>query len=710
MMNMCNKKNSRAVALSVFLSLIISVVNSSAQTKAHQLSRSFIIDPAYDAAKIFPEAGIKQGAPWLYGYSELECWKLMQIRKEDKDAELKVGYPGDYHVPYKDVSFSCSVVKETLVKTLSFYATGKVQVYANAKLIYTGAAQNRVHRVSLAKPMAIKNLQINLSTDGEPPCLLIDSGPFNTANKNWQWQAGNESRQQPARYSQLLSGERPHQNGLYQLKLKPVKIEKDVYDFGRELLGYVSIKSAVKLALGIGESLAEAVDTTKAAMEQTAELINEGNGIWRSKVPLAFRYVKAAAAGTIQVSCDAQFYPAQYKGAFASSDTLLTRIWMNSAYTLRLCMHDFLIDGVKRDRLPWAGDLAMSMQANAYSFADKEVVRKSLVVLGRAGIAKKDINGIIDYSLWWIISQDLYQLYYDDPAHLKREWPRIKEALDILNSRCGSGGYIDPKNCWLFIDWVDGNKNTALQILWWWAQQSAKRLAQRMGDKETMRLCSERSSLLKKRLLKDAWNVAKGAWMNDPYHPDTISRHANILAVLSGIADSVQYPQIAKVLKGKEAAPVGTPYMAGFENMALSRTGDSPQFISNVKDYWGGMLNYGATTFWEAYDPNQKDATRLAFYDRPYGKSLCHAWSSGPAAFLPAEILGIKPLKDGWKVFSIDPRPGNIKWIDATIPTPHGSIVAEVKNNGFTIQIPAGTAAEWKSKLFYGPKIISGKL
>lgn len=71
-------------------------------------------------------------------------------------------------------------------------------------------------------------------------------------------------------------------------------------------------------------------------------------------------------------------------------------------------MHEFLMDGIKRDRLPWAGDLAMSMMVNAYTFADREIVRRTIAMLGREGIAQTDINDIADYSLWWLIAQDRY--------------------------------------------------------------------------------------------------------------------------------------------------------------------------------------------------------------------------------------------------------------------------------------------------------------
>ena len=92
-------------------------------------------------------------------------------------------------------------------------------------------------------------------------------------------------------------------------------------------------------------------------------------------------------------------------------------------------MHEFLMDGIKRDRLPWAGDLAMSMMVNAYTFADREIVRRTIAMLGREGIAQTDINDIADYSLWWLIAQDRYQLFFGDRLHLQREWPRIKNCL-----------------------------------------------------------------------------------------------------------------------------------------------------------------------------------------------------------------------------------------------------------------------------------------
>lgn len=198
------------------------------------------------------------------------------------------------------------------------------------------------------------------------------------------------------------------------------------------------------------------------------------------------------------VECDAYAYPACYRGDFQSNDTLLTDIWFKSAYTLRLCMHEFLLDGVKRDRLPWAGDLAMSMMVNAYTFRDPEIVRRTLAILGRAGIAEEDVNGIADYSLWWVISQDRYQLYFGDMEHLQREWPRIKNVLKEVESRCDENGLFTEGLDWLFIDWTNIEKENALQVLWWWAQESAVSLAERMNDPQTAAYWQKKADSLKK--------------------------------------------------------------------------------------------------------------------------------------------------------------------------------------------------------------------
>lgn len=86
------------------------------------------------------------------------------------------------------------------------------------------------------------------------------------------------------------------------------------------------------------------------------------------------------------------------------------------------------------------------------------------------------------------------------------------------------------------------------------------------------------------------------------------------------------------------------------------------------------MLREGATTFWEKYNPKEKGNQHYAMYNRPYGKSLCHAWGASPIYLLGKYYLGVKPIKEGYKEFSITPILGGLKWMEGKVPTPHGEI------------------------------------
>ena len=70
-----------------------------------------------------------------------------------------------------------------------------------------------------------------------------------------------------------------------------------------------------------------------------------------------------------------------------------------------------------------------------------------------------------------------------------------------------------------------------------------------------------------------------------------------------------------------------TPYMYHNFVMAFIECGDYEEAMKYIKSYWGEMINDGADTFWELYNPKNKR-------ESPYGSSIvnsyCHAWSCTP--------------------------------------------------------------------------------
>ena len=695
----------------------IAVVEDHYISAAHERSAFAVLDPFYSSREFIPEPGLadKDNVPWLYGEAELECWRLSALIREMQAAGLKVGYPGRFHTPASRVTFRCDVESELASgKTVGIRAVGDVAVSIGTVEIYRNSASEELHRIVIPEGMSPGDwiLNIDLMSDhGDPPGILIEDCVFSTAHAKWQWSDGGDRWSVPMRFPQIRSGVPPHRMELPELTLRPEIQSGEIIDFGRELFGRVVFSCEGRPALFVGESIAEALCGDPRDFEQLTTLAEGGSGRWISAHPLAFRYIRITGGALEDVECLVQFHPAKYRGAFACSDTILTRIWMNSSYTLRLCMRDFLIDGIKRDRLPWTGDLAMSMMANAYSFADAEIVRRTLTALGRAGISEKDINGIVDYSMWWIISEDLYQLYFADHEHLSREWPRVKKCLEHLRDRCDRDGLLRPKpDTWLFIDWVDVEKLTALQILWWWTQISGAALAERMREPACAKHWRERAESLAGVLYSKAWDYEVGAWRAHPDKPSEISRHANLLAVISGLPPSTHGAGIRNVLLGSDLTAVGTPYMKGFECMALNRLQETGKVLSVLRSYWGGMLDHGATTFWEAYDPEQKDESKYSFYGRPFAKSLCHAWSTGPAALLPSVVMGIRPTADGWKHFTVAPDLSGLEWACSTVPTPYGDIQVNIDLQNVSIHVPAGTTLEFRQRSYHGPVQVTENL
>jgi hypothetical protein len=124
---------------------------------------------------------------------------------------------------------------------------------------------------------------------------------------------------------------------------------------------------------------------------------------------------------------------------------------------------------------------------------------------------------------------------------------------------------------------------------------------------------------------------------------------------------------------------------------ALSMAGMYDQALEIALTYWGGMLDMGATTFWEDFNVEWMNNTaRLdeftpegmndihgsfgAYCYPSYRHSLCHGWSSGVTAWLSENVLGIKVIEAGCKTLKIEPHLGNLEWVEGSFPTPLGIV------------------------------------
>ena len=438
------------------------------------------------------------------------------------------------------------------------------------------------------------------------------------------------------------------------------------FDAGEEMLAFVECESEARPELFVGESVPEMMCSDRSLMEYDPTMARIGDNRWRTSFPLALRYLRfEGPVRGVRVVPVGRKRPVV--GTIRTDNARWAKMFEAGVRTLRLCSDDFLIDGVKRDRLPWGGDLTVSLLADAYVYGDAEIARRSLSVMDAY---EGDVNGIVTYSMWTIISHDLYQLYFGDGRFLKERWWRIRERVDGLLARTDETGFVVKGLDWVFVDWARPESATALQVIWYGALQAAARLADRVCD---VRAFVYRASAEKVRasILRTAWDEERGLFRANPNGKAEFGRQANIYAVVFGLVDATKATRIGNELSADRLPPVGTPYVYGWELVALARTGHAEAFFDGLEKVFGAMLDAGATTFWEGYDASEKGNARYAFYGRPWGKSLCHVWSAWPAFIFVSEALGVRPTSDGWKTWVRRPIRG-AEGIRATIPTPNG--------------------------------------
>jgi alpha-L-rhamnosidase len=669
---------------------------------AFRLIRPHILDPTCRGVEQSPPNADTDGTPWLAAPGQIARWRLAVIRETGFRVCRNVLHPGDFRLPDSVVTFRRTLPAGKLPQRwrVQLMAVGCVQLRCRGRLVYHGYVGNGGVCLLLHPGPEAVPLQAIVATRGEPALLRLD-GRGLIDGSGWECSTDAMHWQPVESHAPRCDGFPPHNAPLPTVLLRAQRQADGLWDFGRTILARPRLSGAVR-SIVVGESPSEAHCTDDTCNEQDTRLQHVGQ-IATTTEPVAFRYLRVDG-NPRKVEAEAVYAPVAWRGAFACSDERLNAIWAASAYTLRLCNQGLLLDGLKRDRMPWVGDLALSVLVDAYTFTSRDAVRGTLTAVASGGIRSCHLNGIVDYSLWWPIAVELYRRHSGDDAWTAARWSEARILLaDLERRRDGNGWLRQQPGDWLFLDWAEIPKkglNLPLQMLDLWCRRSCAGLATGAGDMVSARRLTREADVLSCRLQQTAWRA--GAWRAGPGRNAQPSRHAALLAQLAGAVSTPLARGTAAQLLNSTIPPVGTPYMAALEALALTELGCAALSVSRITAVWGGMLDRGATTMWEAYDASQEGDEQYAFYGRPFAKSLCHAWSAGPAMLLPRAVFGLRPLQPGWRELAIAPVLGHLAWACATVPTSHGTIHVEADPTGVTLTLPKGITAVYNRRRLNG--------
>ena len=484
-------------------------------------------------------------------------------------------------------------------------------------------------------------------------------------------------------------------------------------DFGRELQGGIqmvtgrSSQKEVKVRVRFGESASEAMcdiapengATNDHAIRDfqltlpwlgVAEIGNSG-----------FRFVRIdleepnVELNLKELRATFGYRDIPYLGSFQSDNERLNEIWMTGAYTVHLNMQEFIWDGVKRDRLVWIGDLHPELMTVNTVFGYNEVIPKSLDLIRDTTPLPNWMNGISSYSIWWLLIHKDWYLYQGNLDYLKQQKAYMTSLLDHLMTKIDANGK-ETLDGTRFLDWPSSPNvkgvDAGLQALMVMAMDAGQEMALAMGDKELASRCAKTSKKLKK------------------YTPDhNQSKQGAALMALAGLMKAEKADK--EVLSVGGAKNFSTFY--GYYMLeAMAKAGNYQGAMDIISEYWGAMLDLGATTFWEDFNIDWMENAARIDELVPEGKvdvhssyggycyvgfrhSFCHGWASGPTAWLSRYVLGVQVLEPGCRKVRIEPHLGNLNRVEGSFPTPQGviRIKHEKQANGKVlsdIQVPEG--------------------
>lgn len=484
--------------------------------------------------------------------------------------------------------------------------------------------------------------------------------------------------------------------GMSIMKSTEEKQASILLDFGHELYGGIEIagairpnKNPVKVRVRLGESVSEAMsDCIDNSVPGMGSATNEHSLRdftleipWLGTVEIGnsgFRFVridvldKDVELPVRSVRAISRYRDIPYLGSFNSSDERLNKIWETGAYTVHLNMQEYLWDGIKRDRLVWVGDMHPEVMTINTVFGENEVVKKSLDFARDTTPLPGWMNTISSYSLWWIIiHRDLY-LHQGDLAYLKEQQQYLKALTQQIIARVSNGK--ENLDGGRFLDWPTSEYNdvihSGLQALTIMSLKAGEDIANWLKDDELKKMCQTSLSSMRKYV---------------PSHQN--NKQAAALLSMANVIPSASASEVILKNGANDFATFYGYYMLE----ALAKDGKYEEAMDIISDYWGAMLDLGATTFWENFIfEERKNAGRIdelvpeSKYDIHADGgdycyiglrgSLCHGWASGPTTWLTEHVLGIKVIEPGCKVIQIRPNLGNLQFAEGTFPTPYGQI------------------------------------
>ncbi|KIP05689.1 glycoside hydrolase family 78 protein [Phlebiopsis gigantea 11061_1 CR5-6] len=567
-------------------------------------------------------------------------------------------------------------------------------------------------------------------------------------------------------------------------------------DFGKEVGGLISlnfniVSQSSALALSFTESPMfispfDSDDSSYPAPNQSYDGIFHiqtplRKGLWTqpsSTLRGGFRYLTLVSTSDApvtvsNVSCSISFMPhvddmRDYSGYFYASDpdfhdkSFLTKLWYSGAYTVQtntVPLHTgrqvpivpspgwannatlgvagpIIVDGAKRDRAVWPGDMGIAVPTQFVSTNDLIPTRNALSTmfaaidpttgaLPESGPPLSQL-GSDTYHMWTLIGTHNYFLFSGDTEWLQGVWANYTKAVGYVLGKVDSSGLMNVTG---LRDWArlgGGGHNSEGNALLYQTLITATDLASALNQTTVASNWSSNAAALKNTFNDVFWLPSAGMYRDN----DTTTlcpQDANSMAILYNLTTSAE--QASSVSKGltenwndlgaiaPELPDTISPFIGSLELQAHFQSGNDERAMDLLHREWGYMLYTNLSvqsTLLEGFTANGSlgyRSYRGYNYDSAY-TSHSHGWSSGPTSALTFYILGLRVTSAQGKTWAVAPHLAGLPSAEGGFQTPLGWYGSKwaVSHSTFTLtlDVPAGTSGTVRLP-FAGRATINGK-
>ncbi|QKX55422.1 uncharacterized protein TRUGW13939_02515 [Talaromyces rugulosus] len=552
-----------------------------------------------------------------------------------------------------------------------------------------------------------------------------------------------------------------------------------VFDFGQEVGGIVNVNYTASGEGSLGLAFSESKNFTGYTSDEsnggsgpdgalyvniTSESLENGSYTMPlNKLRGGFRYLSLYTLtdnSTISVEIDTveleiSFQPTwedlrAYGGYFDSNDQLLNRIWYASAYTVQTNIvppstgrvwpaptegwsndaiigngTGILVDGAKRDRAVWAGDLGISIPSVLVSIGDADSAKSALDVqyAHQQPYSQKENTGELPevgppisfygsdtYHMTTMIATYDYVLYSNDLKWLRSIWAGYQNAMVYITSK------IDDTTGLLNVTGASGwgrsatdeGYSTIGNMLLYRALISGSELANWLDQPSLATSWQELASILKVAVNSpdNNWDPTAGAFKNTATDDSIFPEDGNSMALYFDGANSSYAARISKQLT-TNWGPIGAvtpelpgnivPFVESYEIKGHLAIRETQRALDLMRLSWGWYVSnpYGTeSTMIEGYYEDGSFRYANDGYDNAGSyPSHSHAWSSGPVDSLISYVVGMRPTAPGGAQWALAPQFGDLSRAEGGFTTPLGKYSARwiLNRSGYTLEYDVPT-------------------